>query len=66
MNLLELSQTIRKVRLEREMTVEQLAQRSAFSKGFISQVENFRLSPSLKALNRIAERIFFYVLVLYF
>ena len=39
------------------MTVEQLAQRSSFSKGFISQVENFRISPSLKALNRIAEAL---------
>lgn len=57
MNLLELSQTIRKLRLERHLTVEQLAQRSSFSKGFISQVENFRISPSLKALNRIAEAL---------
>jgi len=57
MNLLELSQTIRRLRQERGLTVEQLAQRSAFSKGFISQVENFRLSPSLKALNRIAEAL---------
>ena len=57
MNLLELSQTIRRLRQERGMTVEQLAQRSGFSKGFISQVENFRLSPSLKALNRIAEAL---------
>lgn len=57
MNLLELSQTIRKLRLERRLTVEQLAQRSSFSKGFISQVENFRISPSLKALNRIAEAL---------
>ena len=57
MNLLELSQTIRQLRQERRMTVEQLAQRSGFSKGFISQVENFRISPSLKALNRIAEAL---------
>ncbi|MBO5792264.1 MAG: helix-turn-helix transcriptional regulator [Lentisphaeria bacterium] len=57
MNLLELSQTIRRLRLERRLTVEQLAQRSGFSKGFISQVENFRISPSLKALNRIAEAL---------
>ena len=57
MNLLELSQTIRRLRQERRMTVEQLAQRSSFSKGFISQVENFRISPSLKALNRIAEAL---------
>ena len=57
MNLLELSQTIRKVRLDRKMTVEQLAVRSGFSKGFISQVENFRITPSLKALEKIAEAL---------
>lgn len=54
MNLLELSQTIRRVRLAQKMTVELLAKRSGFSKGFISQVENFRVTPSLKALEKIA------------
>ena len=57
MNFLELSQTIREVRLERKMTIEQLAARSGFSKGFISQVENFRITPSLKALGKIAEAL---------
>lgn len=57
MNLLELSQNIRKIRIEQEMTVEQLAKNSGFSKGFISQVENFRLPPSLKALTRIADAL---------
>lgn len=57
MNLLEISQTIRKVRLAQNMTVEQLAKKSGFSKGFISQVENFRQSPSLKALVRITEAL---------
>ena len=54
MNLLELSQNIRRVRLAQKMTVEQLAKQSGFSKGFISQVENFRTTPSLKALEKIA------------
>ncbi len=57
MNLLEISQTIRKVRIAQGMTVEQLAKRSGFSKGFISQVENFRQTPSLKALIKIAEAL---------
>ncbi len=57
MNLLELSQTIRKVRQTQGMTLEQLARKSGFSKGFISQVENFRQTPSLKALVRIAEAL---------
>ncbi|MBP5182957.1 MAG: helix-turn-helix transcriptional regulator, partial [Lentisphaeria bacterium] len=54
MDLLELSGNIRRLRLSQKMTVEQLAAKSAFSKGFISQVENFRITPSLNALNRIA------------
>ena len=57
MNLLALSQNIRKIRMEQGMTVEQLAKASGFSKGFISQVENFRLTPSLKALTRIADAL---------
>lgn len=57
MNLLELSQNIRKIRIEQDMTVEQLAKNSGFSKGFISQVENFRITPSLKALTRIADAL---------
>lgn len=57
MDLLRISQNIRKIRLGRQMTVEQLAARSGFSKGFISQVENFRVSPSLKALAKIADAL---------
>ena len=57
MNLLEISQTIRRVRLAQGMTVEQLAKKSGFSKGFISQIENFRQSPSLKALVRLTEAL---------
>ena len=54
MDLLQISQNIRNIRLSQKMTVEQLAAKSGFSKGFISQVENFRLTPSLKALDKIA------------
>lgn len=57
MDLLHISQNIRSVRLAQGMTVEQLAQRSGFSKGFISQVENFRVTPSLKALDKIASAL---------
>ena len=57
MNLLELSQTIREIRRKQGMTVENLAAKSGFSKGFISQVENFRITPSLKALMRIASAL---------
>ena len=57
MNLLELSQTIREIRRKQGMTVENLAAKSGFSKGFISQVENFRITPSLKALMRISSAL---------
>lgn len=54
MNLLELSKTIRELRKKQGMTVDALAKKSGFSKGFISQIENFRITPSLKALMRIS------------
>ena len=57
MNLIEISQQIRRVRQAQCMTLEQLAVKSGFSKGFISQVENFRQTPSLKALARIADAL---------
>ena len=57
MDLIQLSQTIRKIRQSQNMTLEQLASKSGFSKGFISQVENFRVTPSLNALNKIGEAL---------
>ena len=57
MNLVELAKTIRKIRQQQNMTVEQLAKKCGFSKGFISQVENFRQTPSLKALTRISDAL---------
>ena len=54
MNLLKISQNVRALRIAQGMTVDQLAAKSGFSKGFISQVENFRITPSLKAVNKIA------------
>lgn len=57
MDLLQLSQNIKKIRLSQKMTVETLAAKSGFSKGFISQVENFRVTPSLNAINKIADAL---------
>ena len=54
MELLKISQAVRKLRIEQNLTVEQLAKKSGFTKGFISQVENFRSTPSLKALTAIS------------
>lgn len=57
MNLLKLSQNIRRIRQAQGMTVAGLAERSGFSKGFISQIENFRQNPSLKSLMKIADAL---------
>ena len=54
MDLLELSQNIKRLRQSQKMTVEGLARNSGFSKGFISRLENFRITPSLKALQKIS------------
>ncbi|OGF16692.1 MAG: hypothetical protein A2W00_14530 [Candidatus Eisenbacteria bacterium RBG_16_71_46] len=42
------------MRLRRGLTVQQLAEASSLSKGFISQVENDRTSPSLATLRSLA------------
>lgn len=57
MDLLEISQNIKRLRQSQNMTVEGLAQNSGFSKGFISRLENFRITPSLKALQKISEAL---------
>ncbi len=57
MDLLVISQKIRELRIKQNLTVQELADKSGFSKGFISQLENFRQTPSLNALNRISEAL---------
>ena len=49
-----LGRKIRDLRLRRGFTVQQLAVASGLSKGFISQVENGRTSPSLATLRDLA------------
>jgi transcriptional regulator with XRE-family HTH domain len=51
---MQLGRKIRDLRLRHGMTVQQLADASHLSKGFISQVENDRTSPSLATLNDLA------------
>lgn len=53
MDLIRVSQQIRELRKSQGLTVEQLANKSGLSKAFISRLENFRVNPSLNALNRI-------------
>lgn len=48
---------IRDLRLRKGMTVQQLADASGLSKGFISQVENGHTRPSLSTLQELADSL---------
>jgi transcriptional regulator with XRE-family HTH domain len=51
---MQLGRKIRDLRLRRGLTVQKLADATGLSKGFISQVENDRTSPSLSTLRDFA------------
>ncbi len=53
-NLVELARRIRQRRQDRRMTIEQLAAGTGLTRSWLSKVENFRVTPSLPALFRIA------------
>jgi transcriptional regulator with XRE-family HTH domain len=53
--ILEIGLKIRKIRQERELTVQQLAERADVSKGLISRIENGRTIPSLPVLIAIVK-----------
>ena len=57
MNLVELAQRIRKHRLNRQFTLEDVATRSGLTRSWLSKVENFRITPSLPALGQIASAL---------
>ncbi len=57
MNLVFLAQRIREIRKKRGLTLGQLAERSQLTQSVLSKVENFRVTPSLAALGRIAEAL---------
>jgi transcriptional regulator with XRE-family HTH domain len=52
---MSLGEKIRTLRRRRGLTVQGLASACSLSKGFISQVENGRTSPSLSTLNEMAK-----------
>ena len=54
---MQLGKKVRDLRLRRGFTVQQLAVASDLSKGFISQVENERTSPSLATLQDLARAL---------
>ena len=57
MNLVELAQRIKQLRVRQNLTLEEVAQRSGQSRSWLSKVENFRVTPSLPALGRIAQAL---------
>jgi transcriptional regulator with XRE-family HTH domain len=48
---------IRRLRLERQLTLAVIAERSGLNLGYLSQVENDKASPSLETLQAIADAI---------
>jgi len=54
---MQLGRKIRDLRLRRGLTVQQLAEATGLSKGFVSQVENGRTSPSLATLYDLAKSL---------
>ncbi len=51
---MKLGRKIKSVRTGKGITIQDIAERSGLSKGFLSQVENDKTSPSLNTLERIA------------
>ena len=52
---MEIGEKIRRLRIEKQLTQEELANRCELSKGFISQLENDLTSPSIATLIDILE-----------
>jgi transcriptional regulator with XRE-family HTH domain len=57
MNLVELAQRIRKHRLDRRLTLDDVSTRTGLTRSWLSKVENFRITPSLPALGQIASAL---------
>ena len=57
MKLIELAQRIKAQRRELGLTLEQVASRTGLTRSVLSKVENFRVTPSLPALVKIASAL---------
>ena len=57
MNLIELAQRIKAERRKQNLTLEQVASRTRLTRSVLSKVENFRVTPSLPALAKIAQAL---------
>lgn len=54
---MEIGKSIKKLRLQKGLTLEELASRSELSKGFLSQLERDLTSPSIATLEDILEAL---------
>ena len=59
--LKQLGNRIRKHRLERQLTLEQLSKKAGLSKSFLSQIERGLAEPSITSLKKIAKQFGFSV-----
>ena len=57
MNLVELALRVKQLRIERGLTLEQVASEAGLTRGWLSKVENFRVTPSLPALSSMASTL---------
>jgi transcriptional regulator with XRE-family HTH domain len=57
MSLVALARCIKERRLALNITLEQVASRTGLTRSVLSKVENFRVTPSLPALAKIAEAL---------
>lgn len=57
MNLVELAQRIKSRRLAQQLTIEEVSARAGLTRSWLSKVENFRVTPSLPALGKIASAL---------
>lgn len=55
MNLVELAHRLKRLRIDRGLTLEEVASRGGLTRGWLSKVENFRVTPSLPALHGVAK-----------
>jgi len=53
MNTVELAQRLKNLRIERGLTLSDVASRAGLTRSWLSKVENFRVTPSLPALSSI-------------
>lgn len=56
-NLVELATRVKSARKGKGMTLDDLAERSGLAKGVLSKVENFRVTPSLPSIIKIASAL---------